>query len=76
MFYLTQLNKEIKELKVSAANHPRTPAEPCGHEEIILALQNRLSEVESLNAAVTIQNDQLQERLTEAYGVFHIKSNC
>lgn len=32
-----------------------------------MALQNRLSEVESINTAVTIQNDQLQERLSQAY---------
>lgn len=40
----------------------------CEHEEIIMALQSRLSETESINTALTMQCEQLQDKLTQSYG--------
>ena len=67
------MNKEISELKLNAQKQPK-PAPPstapvdCGHEEVIYALQNRLSETESVNTALNIECHQLQGKLTQSYG--------
>lgn len=45
----------------------QAPAEDCGHAEVIMALQDRLSETESMNTALRMHNEELQDRLTQAY---------
>ncbi|XP_067951379.1 coiled-coil domain-containing protein 149-B-like [Watersipora subatra] len=63
---IEELNKQLQKLQIEKTANQKE-AEKCGHEEIILALQSRLSEVESVNTALELQNSQLEERLEQAY---------
>jgi len=53
--------------KAKLESPPQHPAE-CFHEEVILALQTKLVEVESMNTALLMENEQLHGKLNNAYG--------
>lgn len=70
LFNLFQLKKQLENMELSPPNNGKID---CGHEEIIMALQERLFEVESMNTAITLQNEQLQEKLSQTYSEFIIE---
>ena len=69
---LLQLNREIQELKISSSSNKAECDVASGQEQIIIDLQNRLSQMESANSALTLQNEQLLKRLSDAYGMFYL----